>query len=65
MHVTRFPDMQARDSSYMPDGGPIRQGLREVGMPHADAGLRNALRSAFAPCPTLPPEFSNLLDRLR
>lgn len=49
----------------MPEGGYAQRGLFDVGLPHADAGLRNALRSAYAPNPKLPSELKKLLDRLR
>ena len=48
-----------------PEGVRRQSGLREVGIPAADAGLRNALRSAYVPCADLPADFMKLLDRLR
>ena len=61
----RFPAMQSYRPSKMAERGYAQRGLREVGLPAADAGLRGALHSIYALAPELPAEFAKLLDRLR
>lgn len=57
--------MQSPRPPMMPEGGYLQRGLREVSLPHADAGLRNALCSAYTPSYELPREFVALLGRMR